>query len=185
VPLVAAASDLFVAHRPQLPAAPPRRWPELLALGLGGALGLGVLGRAAASRGGRWRSLFALCVALYGTATGLLGSLLLQLWACSDHLVAHRNANLLLVSPLSLVAGAAAACTLLGAAWAQRWARACSRLLGVCTLTLLTLWLFGLPQDVSSSLALLAPVQLSLAFLAGCVWPARGSVRVVLARNEV
>lgn len=178
LPLVAARKDLFLAHRAPLPAAPVSRVPGLLALGLALSLAFGLLGWRAAGGGRLARSAFTLCCTLYGVATGLVGSLLLHLWCFSDHLVAHRNANLLLVSPLALVAAVASGCSLSGAAWAERWARVSWSLIGLGSCALLALRLFGLQQDVSSSLALLAPAQLGLALVARRVWRAPRAQRV-------
>ena len=93
--------------------------------------------------------------------SGLFGSLLVYVWAFSDHLVAHENANLLLTSPLNLIAGVAYGCS------TARWARAVWIALGAGAALLVVLWSLGLGihQDVSLSAALFAPVQISLALL--------------------
>jgi hypothetical protein len=92
-PVVKRARTLFQATRAEAPAAPTVSiWPWLLAgLALGGAFyGLGRARHAAA----RWA--FAGGTALVGLIAGLAGTLLIALWAFTDHQVTYWNQNILL-----------------------------------------------------------------------------------------
>jgi hypothetical protein len=65
--------------------------------------------------------LLPLLVGLVGLVTGLLGSLLLGLWAFTNHEVTFRNENLLQCPPWALGFGSAGAVTLVNtAAWATK-----------------------------------------------------------------
>ena len=175
VPLVAAKRDLFIAGRPAVPDLPARRWPQNLALGVLLGAGFVALGVRAARSGGRGQRAFAVSVAAYGAITGLLGCIQVYLWAFSDHLVAHANANLLLLSPLSLLAGITAACTARGAAWARRASRVLWTIIGASTLLLLALRALelGIHQDISLGAALFAPIHVSLALIGWRAWAQR------------
>jgi hypothetical protein len=86
-------------------AEPLRSTPWLLGGGLAwGALALGL--GAWWSRSGRAgaRVLLGLHTALTGLLLGLLGTVLLGLWAVTDHAVTFHNENLLLANPLTLLA---------------------------------------------------------------------------------
>ena len=80
----------------------PRWRVPAAVLGLAAALALTLLGR-------RHRAALGLVALAFWTLAGLLGALMLYLWLGSEHLAAHGNENLLLLSPLSLL--------LLPAAW--------------------------------------------------------------------
>ena len=51
----------------------------------------------------RWaRVPFGIVVALWGLATGFIGCFLVYAWMWTDHVVAHRNQNILLCAPWAL-----------------------------------------------------------------------------------
>lgn len=166
VPLVARKQALFLAQRPGVPGKPATRWPYTLALGLLlGAVPLLLARQARRSTRAFWRFALAAFATAYGTIAGALGSLLTSLWLFSDHLVSHRNLNLLLANPLTSIAGVLAATAMFRGAHANRaWCRIWE-LLGVLTLLLLALQAFsiGPQQDVSLTATLLAPANLGLA----------------------
>jgi hypothetical protein len=166
VPLVARQRLLYDAKRAPAPAEPTRRWPALLLLGA--LIGLAALTLATRVRPGApsiYRLAYAALTAAIGVSAGLFGTLLLNLWAFSDHLVAHRNENLLLAHPVSLLAGLTSLALLsrtLRAADVSRWLWGA---LGVST-TLLLAAHVALPcfaQDIHWSAALLAPINLACA----------------------
>jgi hypothetical protein len=100
-PLVLQERVLVTSSRPDPPAQPPH-WIHWFALaGLLSGTALGALGRL-----GVWRTapriLFGLLVSLLGLVGGLLGCALVFLWAFTNHLAAHANANLLPCPPLLL-----------------------------------------------------------------------------------
>ena len=94
---------VLLPHKLSLPPEELPRWRVPAAvLGLAAALALTLLGR-------RHRAALGLVALAFWTLAGLLGALMLYLWLGSEHLAAHGNENLLLLSPLSLL--------LLPAAW--------------------------------------------------------------------
>jgi hypothetical protein len=101
VPLVLREQTLHASRTRAEHAAPPRwAWRYLLG-GLG--VGLVVLGLGAVSRrrpGARWP--LAVMVGGWAGAVGAVGSLLLFLWAFTDHEAAYRNENLFHANPLAL-----------------------------------------------------------------------------------
>ena len=107
VPLVARETALVVANRPPLRREPPvwTLWFGLAGVVLGGLFaGLGWLG----SQRRIARVLFGAGVALVSLVAGLLGCAFFVLWVATDHVVAHRNANLLQCSPIALALAAVA-----------------------------------------------------------------------------
>ncbi|MBF5046337.1 DUF4105 domain-containing protein [Aggregicoccus sp. 17bor-14] len=91
-------------HHGPTPEEPPAYGPWVLALGV--ALGLVALGLAQRARAGaRWaRVSLGLQQALLGFVLGLPGLLLMLMWLFTEHTVTHRNENLLLANPLTLLA---------------------------------------------------------------------------------
>jgi hypothetical protein len=100
-PLVLQERVLVTSSRPAPPAQAPH-WVHWFAVaGLLAGAALAGLGRLAV-----WRTLprvaFGLLVGLVGLAGGLLGCALVFLWAFTNHLAAHANANLLPCPPFVL-----------------------------------------------------------------------------------
>jgi hypothetical protein len=103
-PLVAGEAVLFEATRAPEAAQAPDRLP----LYLGGGLGLGLLNLLLGYAGARARGAaiaFHIVGAVVMLAVGLFGTVILGLWAFTDHEVTYRNENLFQANPLALVAG--------------------------------------------------------------------------------
>jgi hypothetical protein len=100
-PLVRGQVEIVHADRPPPLPRPPSRIPLFAFWGIMLGLALGALGRAAART--RWaRVPFGILLALWGLATGFVGSFLVYAWMLTDHVVAHRNQNILLCAPWAL-----------------------------------------------------------------------------------
>ncbi|HEX4405530.1 MAG TPA: DUF4105 domain-containing protein [Polyangia bacterium] len=97
-PLVASETVLFAANRPPPLEWPPARGVTLLLVGLGIGLVFVALGWSAPNRPAV-RALLGLTVAVWGLVVGFLGCFLLYAWALTDHVVTHRNENILLCAP--------------------------------------------------------------------------------------
>ena len=99
--LVSADQVLFEADRPPPRAAPPTWGMQFFLAGCGwGAIlfalaGVGRLRRPA-------RVVFGVLLALWGFAAGFVGCFLIYAWAFTDHVVAHRNQNILLCAPWAI-----------------------------------------------------------------------------------
>ena len=100
VPLVARTETLFAAQRPPPLPAPPRRAPAFLLAGA--LLGLLMFGLAA-SGAVVGRVVFGVGLALWGFVVGLVGCFLGYAWLFTDHVVAHKNQNVLLAAPWAIV----------------------------------------------------------------------------------
>jgi hypothetical protein len=123
-PLVKDARTVFPAHRPPPLETPPARGRTFFVAGC--ALGLlffllGWAGRHPRLAGGArlaCRALHGLLLAAWGLASGFVGGFLVYAWALTDHVVAHRNQNILLFAPWAI------ALTVLGPGVALGWPRA-------------------------------------------------------------
>lgn len=96
------AEELLLEHRDTRPSRPPRWTGRFLLAGSG----VGALLLLLAQLATRTRSAaiaFGLIVAFGGLIVGLLGLGLVALWAMTDHAVAFRNQNTLLLSPLAIL----------------------------------------------------------------------------------
>jgi len=99
--LVAAEQVLFQADRPPPRVVPPAWGMQFFLVGAGwGAImfalaWVGRLRRAA-------RVTFGILLALWGFAAGFVGCFLIYAWAFTDHVVAHRNQNILLCAPWAI-----------------------------------------------------------------------------------
>ena len=99
--LVRGQVEIVHADRPPTLLVPPARVPKFLAWGVAVGLALIALGWGAARS--RWaRVPFGIVLALWGLATGFIGSFLVYAWMLTDHVVAHRNQNILLCAPWAL-----------------------------------------------------------------------------------
>jgi len=99
--LVSAEQVAFQAARPPALEAPPAFGTRFFAAGVGLAflfLGLGTAGRI--SRVARVAA--GLLAAVWGLAVGFIGCFLIYAWAFTDHVVAHRNQNILLCAPWAI-----------------------------------------------------------------------------------
>ena len=170
-PLVKNEHIVFAARRPPKPARPPNWIGYFLMAGLalGGFLaGLGRLG----SKHPVARVGLGVCGSLLGLVFGLLGFILLALWAFTDHKAAYANANILLLAPwlVALVGyGIAAA---LGRPTGTRrafWLAAAAT--GFAAIGLVAKALPGYSQDNLVFIAFFLPVWLGLA--AGFRWASR------------
>lgn len=151
-------------RRAPVPARPPAYGPWCLALGL--ALGAGALLLAYRARAGaRWaRITLGVQQALLGFVLGLPGLLLMLMWLFTEHTVTHRNENILLANPLTLLA------LPLGISLARgnprAWARLRAVWLALAVTGLLALALKPLAafdQDNWRLIALLLPISLGSA----------------------
>jgi hypothetical protein len=80
---------------------PPARTPKFFAWGV--AVGLAIFGLGWGAVRSRWaRVPFGIVVALWGLVTGFIGSFLVYAWMLTDHVVTHRNQNILLCAPWAL-----------------------------------------------------------------------------------
>ena len=172
VPLVSKVNVLFRAERAPVPTQIEERWPFLLGCGTLVGLILVLLGERARKQPRPWRALLLLCLALYGLSAGLVGSLLVYLSLWSDHTVAHGNINVLLVNPLTLLAGlmsAAELATSSGSTVGHFFQRAADALWFVTCASSLTMLALKLPpisseQDISLTASLLVPISVGIAF---------------------
>ncbi len=122
--VVSYEADLFLAsRRPDPPQDAPSWRGPFLGVGLGVAALFWLLGWCAAApalgRGARIvaRSILGVMLAVWGLLVGFVGCFLVYVWGWTDHVVAHRNENVLLCAPWSL------AFLVLGIGVAVGWAR--------------------------------------------------------------
>jgi hypothetical protein len=99
--LVSGQAQLFRADRPPIAANPPSRVPAFLFWGVVVGLLFAALGWGGTRT--RWARIpFGVVLALWGLATGFVGTFLVYAWMLTDHVVAHRNQNILLCAPWAL-----------------------------------------------------------------------------------
>lgn len=164
-PLVAQQQVWFKSTRPPTPATPPAYGPWLLALGVvigGAAIALGAWYR----RSGRRlaRVLLGLHHFTIGLVFGLPGTVLLLMWLITEHTVTHRNENLLLANPLTLLAAPLGFMLMLGSTRAARglqWVWGALAVTGTLALLIKVLPIFD--QDNWRILALMLPISLGTA----------------------
>jgi hypothetical protein len=180
VPLVARSGELFHPHRAPPLADPPARGFDFFACGL--ALGLVLCALAWASRLVVLRALFGLLVAAWGLLTGFVGCFLVYVWVGTDHLVAHRNQNLLLCAPFAIALAVLGLGVCLGRPGATHKAAVVSAA-ALATTVLACLVKVGLlrHQDNGALIAFFLPVWLGitagLARLSSTLSSARGRLR--------
>jgi hypothetical protein len=159
VPFVAEERVLYAARRPA--ELPERRG---LAIGaLGPVLGAWMLLLAPVGAAARRRTRIpaAVMATLWHTVTGLFGLLLLGMWVGSAHVFWYNNLNLLIASPLALVAAVPVTRAILRGAPTKLSDAATLTLLGMALLgTLLALFV---TQRMASVILLLVPAQIGLA----------------------
>lgn len=163
VPLVKSERTLFQGTEPAERAAPPDWVRGYLAVGLALGLllwGLGHRGVASA----RARLWFAWVAGGWTLLAGIVGGLLVFLWAFTDHAVAYRNENLFQVNLLVLPLAVAAPALARGSAAARSPALLFSALVAVASLAGLVLKASpAFDQHNTEMLALFVPVNLGLA----------------------
>jgi hypothetical protein len=98
-PLVVRTAALFRADRPPPRATPPRRAPAFLVTGALFGLFMMALTTGRRSAG---RVLFGVVLALWGLVVGFIGCFLGYAWLFTDHVVAHKNQNILLCAPWAI-----------------------------------------------------------------------------------
>jgi hypothetical protein len=101
-PLVRGERVLFQSTRPAEPTAPPDLGLWLLFGGVVIAAIMATLGFMATPTHRGLRALAAVVSGVWSLAAGLLGTILVLLWAVTDHVFAHSNENVLLFNPLWL-----------------------------------------------------------------------------------
>jgi hypothetical protein len=174
VGLVSRDAVVFQAHRPEPPHDPPRWRGRFFGAGLAVGALFWLLAWCATApalhRAGRIsaRALLGLLLSVWGTLTGFVGTFLIYAWVATDHVVAHRNQNLLLCPPwafLLLIGGVAIA---FGARWAVRASRvlALAALAAAAAALLLKLG-FAQHQDNARWIAFFVPAWLGLAAALG------------------
>jgi hypothetical protein len=162
-PLVASERLLFAASRPPPREQPPARVVTLLLVGLGIGLMFVALGWAAPNRP-PVRALLGVVVAVWGLAVGFVGCFLLYAWMFTDHVVAHRNENVLQCAPWAV----ALAVLGVGVAFGSRRATLAAMRVAVASL-LLALVGWGLKahpafhQHNAALIALLLPAWFGMA----------------------
>ena len=94
-------AELFRADRPPPLDVPPSRVLKFLLWGV--VVGLALLALGWGASRSRWaRVPFGIVVALWGLAIGFIGCFLVYAWMFTDHVVAHRNQNILLCAPWAI-----------------------------------------------------------------------------------
>jgi len=173
VPLVSKVNVLFRAERTPVATQVEERWPFLLGCGTLVGLILVLLGERARRQPKPWRALLLAFLSLYGLTAGLVGSLLVYLSLWSDHAVAHGNINVLLLNPLTLLAGVLSTAELAtdaSSTLGHFFQRAADALWFVTCASSLTLLALKLPpisseQDISLTASLLVPISVGIAFV--------------------
>jgi Domain of unknown function (DUF4105) len=162
VPLVAKETVLLSADRAPVRAEAPQRLIAMGLVGLASGAALAALGRKRKQR--LARVAYALLTMAISVVTGLLGSIFAFFWLATDHVVAHRNENLLLCSPLALALAVACVGLLRGKPAAEGRVRNLTAALAVCAVLAILFKL--LPWSLQANgpfLALLVPVWLGAA----------------------
>jgi hypothetical protein len=145
-PLVRSDRVLFQATRAPEPMAPPDMGLWLLFGGVIGAAVMTALGFMATPLRPGMRFVAALVAGVWSLAVGLLGTVLVLLWAVTDHVFAHSNENVLLFNPLWL----ALAVMLPVYLWSGRWeapTRRVTSVIVVLALTALGLHVLGISRQ--------------------------------------
>jgi hypothetical protein len=122
-PLAGPAQELLAANRPPPLESPPSRGGASLLVGVVFGLLMAGLGWAA-RRNTAARIGLGVFVSLWGLAVGFIGCFLIYAWAGTDHVVAHRNQNILLCAPWAIALLVLGVGVALGRPGAQRKAAA-------------------------------------------------------------
>ena len=161
-PLVRSERVLFQSTRAPEPAAPPDLGLWLLFGGVVVAAFMTWLGFMATPTHGGMRVFAAVVTAAWSLTAGLLGTVLVLLWAITDHVFAHANENVLLFNPLWL----GFAVMLPVYLWSGRGEGATRRLsiaIAVLALSALALHLLGISrEDNLPVIGLVLPTSLGM-----------------------
>jgi hypothetical protein len=166
VPLVAREGTLFEAMaRDPVRTQPPRwgHWYLLGGMALAGAFLL--LGRSSFN-GGPPRAVLAVLGSCWSLLLGVVGLVLLGMWALTNHTIAYRNENLLHINPLALGLAVLLPALVYGGRWVARPARVLAMTLaGLSVAGVLLKVLPWFSQDNWSLIAVLLPAHLSIAWV--------------------
>jgi hypothetical protein len=158
-PLVASEQQVFAARRAPEPGRAPWPFARLLIVGLLIASALVVLSARGGRSGGRIASFLA---GVWCLVSGLVGTILVLMWTATEHVWTHANANLLLLSPLWIVA-------LWGIRRARWWDRAAGRLvvwtLAALAAAALVVAGLGHPQRSELVVALALPLHVAVLWI--------------------
>ena len=172
VALVSGKRTLFDAGTARVPEQPATSWPLLLMVGTVIAIiALVLADRVQPGQVNIYRIGYALLTAAVGICVGLFGSLLVSLWAFSDHVVAYGNENLLLANPVTLIAGVVSL-ALVATGRVAGWLRSLWGALALFSMMLLLAHLVSpaFNQDIYWSAALLTPINIGFALSSQRVW---------------
>lgn len=172
-PLVASERVVYRSEAFPVPAAPPRWGWAYFAVGL--LVAAVLLGLARLSATQPWaRTGFGWTAGILLSVSGVAGTIMIGVWAFTDHVVAAANENVLQMNLLALGLFALLIPFLRGRAWAQRPAVMLALGIGLCSLLgALIKLLPGGGQENGQVLALLVPINLGLA---ASVWRLRDRV---------
>jgi len=179
-PLVVHTTEVFHPRRAPPLAAPPTRGGVFFLCGV--AVGLVFLLLAVGSWASRptflrvgLRAVFGLLVVGFGLAAGFVGCFLVYLWIGTDHVVAHRNQNILVCAPFALTLVVLGFGVVLGRPGATRKASL------VASAALVTTVLAGLVkigllhhQENGALIAFFLPVWLGMTAGLARLWPRAG-----------
>jgi hypothetical protein len=165
-PLIAREWTLYEAVRAPPPDAPPPLLMRLLVIGLALAGLVLVLGARAQRGGPRWP--LALTVGTWGLIAGLLGTLIVGLWAGTEHVFTYGNENVAQMHPLSLGLAVLAPAAILRGRRARSAALLATAIAAVSLAGFALQALPGLDQVNGAIVALCLPVHLAVA------WTLRG-----------
>jgi len=163
LPLVRSERTLFLASQPPPPETPPHWLVGYLVLGAALGTCLAWLGsRAVSSRPAR--KAFGWLAWVWVLVTGVVGGILVFLWAFTDHAVAYRNENLFQASLLPLPLLVLLPASVRGGVWARRPAVTFAALLAASSILGAGLKILpSFSQDNVEILALALPANLGLA----------------------
>ena len=171
VPLVHAEQQVQQSSRHAEPVAPRRLMLPFLVVGMLLGLLLWQMGRSASRAG---QLMFALLGSVWSAAAGVGGIVLLGLWLFTDHVAAHENASVLLLSPLSLALAVLLPLAVRGRSAGGAALGSAMLVAALAALALVTLGWPALRQPNPELIALILPVHAGL--LAGVAALVRASV---------
>jgi hypothetical protein len=165
MPFVISEHTLFQAQRDTAPATTPFVLPWYIAAGLllGGVLV--VLGSLPSRRG---KLGFAILAGLWSLLVGSAGTIILLLWAFTEHTVTYRNENILQANTLSLLLLVALIAAWLGKAWGRRASALFALVVaGLASIGFAIQLLPEIDQANGEVIALLLPAHVAIAWVVG------------------